>query len=85
MINPHGSSGMGQDFQDAVKNNWGGVPFKDLMLGLDYVIAHYPVDGKKINGCGASYGFVIYIFFSIFRSSKELIIFNFFFLFAVVT
>lgn len=29
MINPHGSSGMGIDFQDAVRNDWGGLPFDD--------------------------------------------------------
>lgn len=57
MINPHGSSGMGIDFQDAVRNDWGGVPYHDLMTGLDYVLATYPyVDGNRACACGASYG-----------------------------
>jgi len=56
LINPHGSSGMGQAFTDAVRNNWGGVPFKDLMLGLDHVVANFPVDGSRMSAAGASYG-----------------------------
>ena len=57
MINPHGSSGMGIDFQNAVRYNWGGWPFEDLMMGLDYVINNYEfIDGDRVGGCGASYG-----------------------------
>ena len=57
MINPHGSSGMGIDFQNAVRYNWGGWPFEDLMIGLDYVINNYDfIDEERVGGCGASYG-----------------------------
>ena len=57
MINPHGSSGMGIDFQNAVRYNWGGWPFEDLMKGLDYVVDNYDfIDRDRVGGCGASYG-----------------------------
>ena len=36
-IDPHGSRGYGQVFVDAVTNDWGGAPYEDLMLGLDYL------------------------------------------------
>jgi dipeptidyl aminopeptidase/acylaminoacyl peptidase len=56
-INPRGSSGMGIDFQDAVRNNWGGAPFNDLMEGFDYVIETYNfIDANRTGACGASYG-----------------------------
>jgi len=56
-INPHGSSGQGQAFQDAVQHDWGGVPYQDLMTGNDYVLRNYPyVDPNRMAACGASYG-----------------------------
>ena len=57
MINPHGSSGMGIAFQNAVRYNWGGWPYEDLMMGLEYVISNYDfIDKERVGGCGASYG-----------------------------
>ena len=57
MINPHGSSGMGIDFQNSIRNNWGGWPYDDLMMGLDYVLLNYPfIDGNRVGACGASFG-----------------------------
>ena len=58
MINPHGSSGMGIEYQDAVRFDWGGLPFRDLMAGFDYVNATYGswIDMDRVGGCGASYG-----------------------------
>lgn len=57
MINPHGSSGVGIKYQDAVRDDWGGVPYKDLMTGLDYVLANYKfIDSDRMCACGASYG-----------------------------
>jgi len=56
-IDFHGSTGYGQAFTDAIRDNWGGWPFEDLMKGLDYVIAHYDyVDGSRLGAAGASYG-----------------------------
>lgn len=55
-INPHGSVGYGQNFTNAVSRNWGGAPFDDLMLGLDYAIEKFPIDGTRVCALGASYG-----------------------------
>ncbi|KAL0476583.1 dpp5 [Acrasis kona] len=57
MVNPRGSTGMGQNFTDAVRNDWGGAPFVDLMKGLDYALNTNPwMDKSKTCACGASYG-----------------------------
>ena len=57
MINPHGSSGMGIDFQNAVRYNWGGWPYEDIMIGWNYVTSTYSfIDKDRVGGCGASYG-----------------------------
>jgi dipeptidyl aminopeptidase/acylaminoacyl peptidase len=57
MINPHGSTGYGQKFTDAVNGDWGGAPFEDLMKGLDYAEQHYPfIDKDRECALGASYG-----------------------------
>jgi len=32
-INFHGSTGFGQEFTDAIRRNWGGKPYEDLMKG----------------------------------------------------
>ncbi len=56
-IDPHGSRGYGQVFVDAVNNDWGGAPYEDLMLGLDYLIAeHEYIDTTKLAALGRSYG-----------------------------
>ncbi|PZR76020.1 MAG: S9 family peptidase [Chthoniobacterales bacterium] len=57
MINPHGSTGYGQAFTDAVSRDWGGKPFVDLMRGLDYAEKTYPfIDKTREAALGASYG-----------------------------
>ncbi len=57
MINFHGSTGYGQKFIDAINGDWGGAPFQDLMLGLDYAEKTYPyVDKDRECALGASYG-----------------------------
>lgn len=57
MINFHGSTGYGQDFTDSISGDWGGKPYKDIMLGLDYLLAHYDfIDKEKLGAAGASYG-----------------------------
>ena len=38
-INPRGSSGYGQEFSDGCVNDWGGGDYKDLMAGVDHVLA----------------------------------------------
>jgi dipeptidyl aminopeptidase/acylaminoacyl peptidase len=57
MVNFHGSTGYGQKFIDAINGNWGGPPYQDLMLGLDYAEQHYPyIDKDRECALGASYG-----------------------------
>ncbi len=57
MINFHGSTGYGQKFIDAINGDWGGAPFHDLMLGLDYAEKTYPfIDKDRECALGASYG-----------------------------
>ena len=57
MINPHGSTGYGQAFTDAVSGDWGGKPYEDLMKGFDYMVKTFPfIDGTRVAAMGASYG-----------------------------
>jgi len=57
MVNFHGSTGYGQKFIDAINGNWGGPPYQDLMLGLDYAEKTYPyIDKDRECALGASYG-----------------------------
>ncbi len=57
MVNPRGSTGYGQPFVDGVNGDWGGKPFSDLMLGLDYAEKSYPfIDKTRECALGASYG-----------------------------
>jgi dipeptidyl aminopeptidase/acylaminoacyl peptidase len=56
-IDFHGSTGYGQAFTDAIRGDWGGAPYEDLMKGLDAALARFPwLDGARVAGLGASYG-----------------------------
>jgi dipeptidyl aminopeptidase/acylaminoacyl peptidase len=56
-IDFHGSTGYGQAFTDAIRGDWGGAPYDDLMLGLDAALKKYPwLDGTRMAALGASYG-----------------------------
>jgi acylaminoacyl-peptidase len=56
-INPHGSTGYGQAFCDAIRKNWGSYPYHDLDKGLTYVIENFDfVDADNVVALGASYG-----------------------------
>ncbi len=56
-IDFHGSTGYGQSFTDAIREDWGGKPYEDLMKGLDHVIATNDyVDGGRVCALGASFG-----------------------------
>ena len=56
-IDFHGSEGYGQAFTDAIHQNWGGWPLRDLQLGLAYATAHDPqLDGSNACAAGGSYG-----------------------------
>jgi dipeptidyl aminopeptidase/acylaminoacyl peptidase len=57
MIDFHGSTGYGQSFTDAIRGDWGGAPYEDLMRGLDAALAKYrELDGDRVVALGASYG-----------------------------
>ena len=56
-IDFHGSTGYGQAFTDAIRNNWGDGPLVDLQKGLAAALARYPwIDGSRACALGASYG-----------------------------
>jgi dipeptidyl aminopeptidase/acylaminoacyl peptidase len=57
MINPRGSTGYGQQFTHGIIGDWGGKPYDDLMMGLDYAEKTYPyIDKTRECALGASYG-----------------------------
>jgi dipeptidyl aminopeptidase/acylaminoacyl peptidase len=54
--NPRGSTGYGAAFASANKNDLGGADFRDIMTGVDTVIAKYPIHPDKLALMGYSYG-----------------------------
>jgi dipeptidyl aminopeptidase/acylaminoacyl peptidase len=54
--NPRGSSNYGVKFAAANKNDLGGGDYQDVMAGVDYVLAKYPVDPTRLALMGYSYG-----------------------------
>ncbi|NDK39229.1 S9 family peptidase [Pseudoxanthomonas gei] len=57
MIDFHGSTGYGQDFTDAISQDWGGKPLEDLRKGWAAAQKKYTfLDGKNACALGASYG-----------------------------
>jgi dipeptidyl aminopeptidase/acylaminoacyl peptidase len=56
MPNPRGSTGYGNHFATANIGDWGGKDFKDLMAGVDTVIARGIADPDKLVVMGGSYG-----------------------------
>lgn len=56
MVNFHGSTGYGMKFQDAIRGDWGGGPYKDIMAAFDEVSKLSYIDKNRIGAAGASYG-----------------------------
>ena len=57
LINPHGSTGVNSAFLNAVRNDWGGVPYEDIITGINYVASNYAyVNKDKMCALGGSYG-----------------------------
>ncbi|HEY8460126.1 MAG TPA: S9 family peptidase, partial [Blastocatellia bacterium] len=56
MPNPRGSTGYGNRFATANIGDWGGKDFKDIMAGVDTVIARGIADPDKLVVMGGSYG-----------------------------
>ncbi len=57
MVDPHGSTGYGQAFTDAVSNHWGDRPLEDLRKGWAAALKTAPfLDADRACALGASYG-----------------------------
>ncbi len=54
--NPRGSSGYGKKFRYANYGDWGGGDYRDLMTGVDHVIAQGIADPERLGVMGWSYG-----------------------------
>ena len=57
--NPRGSTGYGQEFGNAIKNNYPGDDYTDLMNGVDEVIKRGYIDPQNLFVCGGSGGGVL--------------------------
>jgi len=57
--NPRGSSGYGQEFGNAIKNNYPGEDYNDLMTGVDEVVKRGYIDPNNLFVCGGSGGGVL--------------------------
>ena len=56
-VNRHGSTGFGQQFSQSILNQWGEMPFEDIMKGTDFLLKKLPnLDPKRLGAAGASYG-----------------------------
>ena len=54
--NPHGSRGYGADFNAATRHDWGGKDYRDLMAGMDYILAGDDFDPARLGVAGGSFG-----------------------------
>jgi dipeptidyl aminopeptidase/acylaminoacyl peptidase len=54
--NPRGSTGYGEKFLWATWGGWGKLDFEDVMGGVDYALAHYSINPKRLGVTGYSYG-----------------------------
>ena len=56
MPNIRGSTGYGFKFLESNRYDWGGGDFKDIMYGIDYLVANKNIDSSKLSIVGWSYG-----------------------------
>ena len=54
--NPRGSEGYGQDFNDANHRDWGDGPMRDVLAGVDALVADGLADPDRLGVTGGSYG-----------------------------
>jgi dipeptidyl aminopeptidase/acylaminoacyl peptidase len=54
--NPRGSYGQGEAFTQANRKDFGYGDLKDILAGVDAVLAKYPVDANRVGLTGWSYG-----------------------------
>jgi dipeptidyl aminopeptidase/acylaminoacyl peptidase len=56
-VNRHGSTGFGEKFAMSILNQWGDMPFEDIMKSTDYLLKRFPnIDPKRLAAAGGSYG-----------------------------
>ena len=56
-VNRHGSTGFGERFSRSIVNEWGDMPFEDIMKATDHLRLQLPnIDPKRMAAAGASYG-----------------------------
>jgi dipeptidyl aminopeptidase/acylaminoacyl peptidase len=53
---PRGGSGYGEAGHRMIINDWGGPDYKDIMAGVDHLIAQGLADANRLGVMGASYG-----------------------------
>ena len=54
--NPRGSEGYGQDFNDANHRDWGPGPMRDVLAGVEALVAEGLADPERLGVTGGSYG-----------------------------
>ena len=56
-VNRHGSTGFGEKFAMSILNQWGDMPFEDIMKSTDYLLKRFPnIDPQRLAAAGGSYG-----------------------------
>jgi len=56
-VNRHGSTGFSEKFSRSIINQWGEMPFEDIMKSVDFLMKKLPnIDGNRLAAAGASYG-----------------------------
>jgi dipeptidyl aminopeptidase/acylaminoacyl peptidase len=56
-VNRHGSTGFTEKFSRSILNQWGDLPFEDIMKSADFLLKKLPnLDPQRLAAAGASYG-----------------------------
>eukprot|EP01035_Chromulina_nebulosa_P046125 gene46125-62481_t len=56
-VDRHGSTGYGEKFAMSIINEWGDMPFEDIMKSTDFLLQKLPnLDRERMGAAGASYG-----------------------------
>jgi len=56
-VDRHGSTGYGEKFAMSIVNQWGEMPFEDIMKSADFLLQKLPnIDRERLAAAGASYG-----------------------------
>lgn len=55
-VNYRGSTGYGAAFTKLIERDWGGAPRKDMLAGIEYLLANGLADRDKLFVIGASFG-----------------------------